>query len=216
MKRIIYKIIDTPISYSEGLALQHEAVERVKSSDLDGILLLLQHKPVFSVGKAGGAENILYSEEYLNSIGIEVHKSDRGGNVTYHGPGQLVGYPILNLKKFNPDVHWYFERLEETLIKVLSDFKVDGGRKPQFPGVWVEDKKIAAIGVHISRWITTHGFALNVAVNKDHFALINPCGIKEFGIISLDDLVESTEMKKVIDSVILNFGDVFEAELIRE
>ena len=209
-----YTIINGLTSYETGIEIQSRAKDLVMSGHADCILILLQHSPVFSVGKAGGAENILMSESFLKEMGIEVHKSDRGGNVTYHGPGQIVGYPIMNLKKFKPDVHWYFDKLEQVLIDTLKDNGLVGERKVKYPGAWVGDKKIAAIGVHISKWITTHGFSINISVNKEHFKYINPCGILEFGITSLDEIC-NIEFDQVELQLKDNFARIFGIELVR-
>lgn len=207
-----YTIIDGLTSYDEGLRLQNKAKELVKAGTVDCVLILLQHSPVFSIGKAGGAENILMPEDFLTEKGIAIHKSDRGGNITYHGPGQLVGYPIMNLKKFKTDVHWYFKQLEQVILDTLKDNDIIGGRKEKYPGAWVGDRKIAAIGVHISRWITTHGFSLNISVNKEHFGYINPCGIVEFGVASLDEF-KQVAYEDIISDVKRNFEKIFEIEL---
>ena len=211
-QKCYYMVVQDQTSYERGLELQQKAKELVKNGIADCILILLQHSPVFSVGKAGGAENILMSEAFLREKGIDVYKSDRGGNVTYHGPGQLVGYPIMNLKKFKMDVHWYFNQLEQVLINTLKDNGVVGSRKEKYPGAWVKDKKIGAIGVHISRWITTHGFSFNICVNKEHFEYINPCGIVEFGITSLDDF-KQVPFESVLKDIKRNFQRVFEIEM---
>ncbi len=207
-----YVVIDGLTGYAEGLELQQKAKELVKGGASDCILILLEHRPVFSIGKAGGGENILMSEPFLKEKGIDIFQSDRGGNVTYHGPGQLVGYPIMNLKKFKTDVHWYFFQLEQVIIDTLRESAVEGGRKEKYPGAWVGDRKIAAVGVHISRWITSHGFSYNVNVNKEHFRYINPCGITEFGIASLDDFVQA-DLRRERTRIKGNFQRVFGVEL---
>lgn len=211
-RKCYYTVIDGLTSYERGLELQEKAKALVKDGVADCILILLQHSPVFSIGKAGGSENILMSEEFLKEKGIDIYRSDRGGNVTYHGPGQLVGYPIMNLKKFKTDVHWYFHQLEQILIDTLEENHIKGDRKEKYPGAWVGDRKIAAIGVHISRWITTHGFSFNIDVNTEHFSYINPCGIVEFGITSINEF-KKVEFETVLEEIKSNFEKIFEIEL---
>lgn len=204
------------ISYKEGLELQKKAFDVVSSGKIDGILLLLQHKPVITIGKGGGKENLLVSKEKLDKLGIEIFETSRGGNITYHGPGQLVAYPILNLNKFNKDAHLYLRELEEVIIRTLKLYDINAGRKVKYTGVWVDDMKIAAIGVALRRWITKHGFSFNISVNKDHFALINPCGITRFGICSLEDFVTNVDYRDVIDNIKIKFQEVFHTELINK
>ncbi|WP_147565897.1 lipoyl(octanoyl) transferase LipB [Clostridium tyrobutyricum] len=201
-------------SYKYGLELQHKAFEFVVQNNIDGILLLLQHKPVITIGKSGGMDNLLVSKETLNRFGIELYKCSRGGNITYHGPGQLVVYPILNLNKFQKDAHWYLRQLETVVMNTVRSYGVKAGIKPKYTGVWVGNQKIAAIGVGIRKWITKHGFALNICVNKDHFKLITPCGISEFGICSLEDFVQNPSYDGIVSNIKRNFKEVFSTELI--
>ena len=198
------------IGYGEGLVLQEKAFDKVVSGKADGILLLLEHKPVFTIGRSGGKENLLVDESYLKTAGIELYETNRGGNITYHGPGQIVAYPIFDLKNWKKDLPWYVTCLEEVIINVLKDYGIKAGRKPKYRGVWVGDKKIAAIGIAVAKWITTHGFAFNVKVNKDHFNLINPCGITEFSVVSLDDFVKDVNFDEVMEKVKDNFSVVFD------
>lgn len=207
---------DDLIPYQNGLIYQTKAKELVSSGKISGVLLLLQHTPVITVGRGGGKDNILVSKEFLDSIGIEVCESDRGGNVTYHGPGQLVGYPVFDLSKFTKDAHWFYSRLEEVIIKTLAEFGIAASRKHEYPGVWVGDKKIAALGIHMIDWITTHGFAFNLCVNKEHFKLINPCGITAYGIASLDDFIGNCDYSFVVTTVKKMFNEIFDIELIDE
>ena len=146
-------------------------------------------------------------------MGIDLHTTNRGGNVTYHGPGQMVVYPVMDLTKFRKDSHWYLMQLEEVVIQTMEKYGVLGGRKPKYTGVWINGKKIAAIGVHLKKWITMHGFAFNLYVDKSHFDLINPCGIREYGITSFDDHIKDIKYTEVIDSVKSSFEEVFEIEL---
>jgi len=216
MKKCYLVEFDRLINYREGLEIQESAFNIVKESEIDGIILLLQHNPVFTIGRDGGENNILISRERINKLGIEIYETNRGGNVTYHGPGQLVAYPILNLKKIKKDVHWYIRQLEEVVIQTLKTYGIIAGRKDKYTGVWVGDTKITAIGVHVKRWITMHGFAFNICVNKDHFRLINPCGITEFGIASLNDFVEGVKYSDILMRIEKKFEEVFDIKLIKD
>ena len=153
------------------------------------LLLLVEHPPTFTIGRGGGAAHLLASPAELAALGARVHEVDRGGDITYHGPGQLVGYPILDLLGRGRDVHRYLRLLEEALIRALADLGVAAGRLPPHTGVWVGDEKVAAIGVKISRGVTLHGFALNVAPDLRHFEAIVPCGIRDKGVTSLERLL---------------------------
>ncbi len=171
--------------YARAWEMQGELARLRKNDDIPDTLILLEHPPVYTVGRAArDAQNLGAGEEYLRSLGAEVFWSDRGGDATFHGPGQLVGYPILRLKKL--DTHGYLRDLEEVLIRVLSDYGLEAGRHRDYTGVWVNGAKIAAIGVKFSSGrITSHGFALNVKTDLSWFDRITPCGIKEFGVTSL-------------------------------
>ena len=198
--------------YVEGWDLQKELVRLRKADEVPDTLVLLEHSPVYTVGRAAkDAGNLGAGEEYLRSLGAEVFWIDRGGDVTFHGPGQLVGYPILRLKKL--DTHKYLRDLEEVIILVLGEYGIEGWRHPEYTGVWVEDRKIAAIGVKFSSGrITSHGFALNVETDLTWFERITPCGIREFGVTSLqrelggDVSVEDAELR-----IVKRFIDVFGA-----
>ena len=200
--------------YLEGLNLQNLALEKVMSGKADCILILLEHEPVLTVGKSGGRENLLVDERELERLGVELRNTGRGGNITYHGPGQVVAYPVLNLGKWKKDLPWYVHSLEEVVIRVLEDYGIEAGRKPEYRGVWVKETKIAAVGIAVKRWFTMHGFALNVRVNKEHFKLINPCGIKDYTIASMDDFVDSVDLHEIIESVEEKFSLVFKSKLI--
>lgn len=173
------------VPYAEGWELQKGMVRERKGDRIPDTLVLLEHPPVYTVGRsARDASNLGVGEEYLRSFGAEVFWIDRGGDVTFHGPGQLVGYPILRLKV--RDTHRYLRELEEVLIRVLEGYGLEGWRHPEYTGVWVGERKIAAIGVKFSSgWITSHGFALNVNTDLAWFDRVTPCGIKEFGVTSL-------------------------------
>jgi lipoate-protein ligase B len=175
-------------AYEPTVRLQQRLAAEVKTAaGEEARLVLVEHDPpVITLGRgAHDAGNVLVSKEFLASQGIEVHESSRGGDVTYHGPGQLVGYPILRLDLHGRDVHRYLRDLEEVLLRLLARFGIQGRRSEGLTGVWVGDEKIAAIGVAVSRWVTYHGFALNVDPNLEHFGLIVPCGIRDKGVTSL-------------------------------
>ena len=177
--------------YGEALALQRALVDQRRAGQVGDLLLLVEHPHVITLGVRGdgGRSHILASEEVLASRGVEVHETGRGGDVTYHGPGQLVGYPIIDLSPDRCDVHRYVRDLEEVLIRTASDFGIQAARIQGLTGVWVGREKLAAIGVRLSRWISSHGFALNVATDLDYFNLIVPCGIADRGVTSLERLL---------------------------
>lgn len=204
------------VDYARGLELQAELVEERRSNRIGDTLLLLEHPPVITLGvkTRQGPKHIIASEEELAREGVTVHETGRGGDVTYHGPGQLVGYPIIDLKPDRCDVHVYVRDLEEVLIRAIAEFGIVGTRVKGLSGVWVgepgREKKIAAIGVRISRWITSHGFALNVATDLRHFRLIVPCGIADRGVTSIEqELGREVSMSAVEDAVTNAFTQVF-------
>lgn len=175
------------VPYAEAWKMQKELVRLRKRDEIRDTLVLLEHHPVFTVGKAASdASNLGAGEDYLRSLGAEVFWSDRGGDATFHGPGQIVGYPILRLKV--RDTHKYLRDLEEVVIRVLGDYGLEGWRHSDYTGVWVGGCKICAIGVKFSSgWVTSHGFALNVGTDLAWFDRITPCGIREFGVTSLEE-----------------------------
>jgi len=197
------------IDYQAGLDLQAALVEDRRAGRIGDTLLLLEHPPVITLGvkTRHGDKHIIASDEELARQGVVVHDTGRGGDVTYHGPGQLVGYPIFDLNPDRRDVHKYVRDLEEALIRALQEFGIAGGRVPGLSGVWVGDagkeRKIAAIGVRISRWITSHGFALNVATDLRHFQLIVPCGIADRGVTSVESELGRTVLMSEIESAVV-------------
>jgi lipoyl(octanoyl) transferase len=198
------------VPYAEAWELQAELVQLRKADSVPDTLLLLEHPPVFTVGRAAkDASNLGAGEGYLRSLGAEVFWSDRGGDATFHGPGQLVGYPILRLR--DRDTHGYLRRLEAVIIRTLADYGLEGWHHPEYTGVWVGEKKIAAIGVKFSSgWITSHGFALNVSTDLTWFDRITPCGIREFGVSSLQrELGHQVEMADVERRVAEHFRETF-------
>jgi len=200
--------------YNRALDLQHRLVAARREGRIEDALVLLEHPPVITLGRRGDERNIVASRELLAQLGIEVHRVERGGDVTYHGPGQLVGYPILDLRGHRQDVGWYMHSLEEVLIRALSDFGVEAGRLEGRIGVWIGDKNIAALGARIEEWITYHGFALNVSPDLSHFDLIIPCGLKEFAVTSMEEVLgEPPDMEAVRRAVTSRFGEVFDVRL---
>lgn len=204
------------MDYVAAHDLQKRLVEERRAGAIGDTLLLVEHPAVITLGARNriAASHIIASDEQLTALGVTVHETGRGGDVTYHGPGQLVGYPILDLRPDRCDVHEYVRDLEQVLIRALAAFGVAGVRVPGLSGVWVggegREEKIAAIGVRISRWITSHGFALNVTTNVDHFRLIVPCGIADRGVTSLERLTgRPVPMADVEDAVIAAMREVF-------
>ncbi len=196
--------------YAEAWEMQKGLVRLRKRDDVPDTLLLLEHPPVYTVGRAAkDAGNLGAGEEYLRSLGAEVFWSDRGGDATFHGPGQLVGYPILRLKKL--DTHGYLRDLEEVLIRVLADYGLEAGRHPDYTGVWTNGAKIAAIGVKFSSGrVTSHGFALNVKTDLSWFDRITPCGIREHGVTSLArELDAEVPLVEVEERVVARFRELF-------
>lgn len=200
------------ISYQSGLDWQRSLLqERVKNPSLDDVLILLEHPPVYTLGQGASLEFIKFD---LDKININVHRVERGGEVTYHCPGQLIGYPILNLQYYFKDLHWYLRQLEEVLIRVLAVYGLKGDRLPGLTGVWLEGRKVAAIGIKVSRWITMHGFALNVCPDLTGFAQIVPCGISDKPVGSLAQWIPGINIDEVRYQVALAFASVFGVDLV--
>ena len=196
------------VAYADALALQRALVEERKTGAIDDQLLLVEHPHVLTLGVRGdgGRSHILASSDLLASRSIEVHEAGRGGDITYHGPGQIVGYPIVDLKPDRQDVHRYVRDIEEVLIRTAADYGIDAGRVEGLTGVWVGREKLAAIGVRIARWVTSHGFALNVTTDLDYFNLIVPCGIADRGVTSLERLLgRPVDRADVEDHIIAHF-----------
>src|SRR5215475_6849787 len=226
--RVINVLYLGRVEYSTALDLQQTVVHLVKQGRIGHTLLLLEHPPVITLGRNAGMANIIASRDFLASQGIELHEADRGGDVTFHGPGQLVGYPIFDLRAFSPRVGAveFVRKLEEALIRACGDLGVVTGRIPGLTGVWTEEDppgKIAAIGVHISRAVTSHGFALNVTTNLDYFKLIVPCGISDKPVASLEQEMARSflsrdrkmpSLEELSQQVARNFSRVFEAQML--
>ena len=202
------------VPYADGLELQRRLVEDRKADRIPDTLLLLQHPHVLTIGvKKDGREHILATPDRLTSLGVDVFETGRGGDVTYHGPGQIVGYPIIDLNPDRRDVHRYVRDLEEVMIRVCADYGLAAGRVKGFSGAWIDDAKIGAIGVRISRWITSHGFAFNVATDIDFFNLIVPCGIADKGVTSLaSQLGHVPDLPEVEDRFVSQFASVFDRQ----
>jgi lipoate-protein ligase B len=222
------------VPYAEALDLQHRIVQARKRSVISDTLILLEHPPVFTLGRNASDSNVLASAEFLKQLGIEIFRVERGGDVTYHGPNQLVGYPILDLRHYKLDVGWYVRSLEELLIAALADFGIHAKLIEKLIGVWVDsptplspipmgngelgigsEAKIAQIGARIENWVTYHGFALNVDPNMRHFDLIVPCGISDKAVTSMARILQKpVEMRAVRERVAAQFARVFNAELV--
>ena len=209
------------VSYAEALAMQRALVEERRADRVPDLLILLQHPPVITLGVKGdgGRSNVVATPDRLAELGIAVEETGRGGDVTYHGPGQIVGYPILDLRPDRQDVHRYVRDLEEVMIRTCAGYGLEAGRIAGLTGAWlgVENgpaEKIGAIGVRISRWVTSHGFAFNVSTRLDHFQLIVPCGIADRGVTSLEKATGRTiPIEEVEDRLIENFAAVFAREV---
>ena len=226
--RIINVLYLGRVEYAIALELQQTLVRLVKEGRISHTLLLLEHPPVITMGRNAGAQNIVVSQEFLASNGVELHETDRGGDVTFHGPGQLVGYPIFDLRAFDPRIGAvdFVRKLEEVLIRTCGDLGVVTERIPGLTGVWTQNDppgKIAAIGVHISRAVTSHGFALNVNTNLDYFKLIVPCGITDKPVTSLEQEMTQSGLSRgrklpaleyIAQQVARNFGRVFESQTL--
>jgi len=205
------------VPYADGLELQRDLVGRRKADQIPDQLLLLEHPPVITLGvkTRNDRSHVVATVETLEEEGVEVFESGRGGDVTYHGPGQLVAYPIIDLRPDRCDVHRYVRDLEEVLIRTSAAFGIVARRSEGLTGAWVGEEKLAAIGVRIARWITSHGFALNVSTNLSHFGLIVPCGISDRGVTSLEKLLaRQLPMASVEDAVVDAFCAVFQRRVL--
>ncbi len=203
------------IGYAEGVDRQKALVQARIAGDIEDTLLFVEHPPVITLGvrTRGATANVRADAGVLAARGVEIHETGRGGDVTFHGPGQLVGYPIIDLKPDRQDVHRYVRDLEEVLIRTAADFGLEAARLKGFSGAWVGEAKLAAIGVRISRWVTSHGFALNVTTDLSGFDLIVPCGIADRGVTSLSTLLgRGVAMADVERSVVTHFAAVFDRE----
>ena len=202
------------ISYAQGLEVQAQLVTDRQAGAIPDTLLLLEHDPVFTLGRNAKEENVLFPAEALRARGFDVFESGRGGDVTYHGPGQLVGYPILDLSPDRRDVHRYVRDLEEVMIRTSADYGLSAGRIPGLTGCWLGEDKIGAIGVRIARWVTSHGFAFNVTTDLTPFRMIVPCGIRNRGVTSLEHkLGRPVALAEVMDRITAHFATVLERQV---
>jgi lipoate-protein ligase B len=200
--------------YRESWDLQREIFKLRQNRGIGDVLLLTEHPHVYTLGMSSDVNHLLADADELRQSGIEVYPIERGGDITYHGPGQLVGYPILDLQNYYTDLHRYLRDLEEVIIRTLEEFGITGHRKQEYTGVWVGDKKIAAIGVKVSRWITMHGFALNVNTDLSYFNRIIPCGIFHKGVTSMEQILGARiTMEEVQHAVTKHFAGVFGVEM---
>ncbi|MGY4688089.1 lipoyl(octanoyl) transferase LipB [Petrotoga sp. DB-2] len=199
------------VKYLKGKEIQQQAMKIVRNGLADGIMILLSHPPVYTIGRGGGYENLKKNVDEIKKI-AEIYEVERGGNITFHGPGQLVIYPILNLRKWPTDIGQLAYNLEEIIIKVLKDYNIIGERIPhsKYRGVWVEDKKICAMGLSIDHFITWHGLAFNVNTDLSYFENIVPCGIREYGVTSLEKLGIKEDIEEVKTKVIQKTEEIFD------
>jgi len=204
------------IDYDKALELQERLLKSRKSGAISDVLLLLQHPSVFTVGRSGTVNDIIADEEVLDKESIQVFRTSRGGEVTYHGPGQLVGYPILHLRENKLTVHQYVWNLEEMVIRTLADFGIDGQRVPGRRGVWVGAEKICSLGLRISSEVSMHGFSLNISTDLKYFTYIVPCGITDATITSLSKLLgREVKIEEVEEKLLQRFSQVFDLKLER-
>jgi lipoate-protein ligase B len=201
--------------FDETLALQRELVRRRQAHEIPDALVFVEHPPTYTIGRAGNRANLLIDESDLERMGAEFLETDRGGDITFHGPGQVVGYPIFDLSAWRRDVHAYLRSLEQVLLDALLAFGVDAHRRAFFTGVWHPRGKLAAIGVRVSRWVASHGFALNVSTDLRYFNHIVPCGIVGARVSSMEDVLQQSVAASPVKSVITDaFASVFDREML--
>ena len=200
------------VDYADAHRVQQELQAKRIAGDIDDTVLLLEHHPVFTLGRSAKRQHVLASVEWLEARGFTVHDVGRGGDVTYHGPGQLVAYPIIDLKPNRKDVRKYVWSLEEAMIRTCADLDVPAARVAGLNGAWVEDRKVGAVGVRISRWVTMHGLALNVSTNLSHFELIVPCGIPDKTVTSLSaELQRAVALEEAVEPLAFHLAGLFDA-----
>ena len=203
------------IGYEEAWDLQHELLQLRKDKSINDVFLLLEHPHTYTLGKTADKNNLTGSKEYLEENKISVFEIDRGGDITYHGPGQIVGYPIISLNDWQNDTHKYLRALEEVIILTCREYGLETGRNPKYTGVWIDNRKIAAIGIKISNWISMHGFAFNVNTDLQLFNGIIPCGITDKEVTSLaEELGNEVSIEEVKEKLLNNFIKVFQYETI--
>ncbi|MEW6005636.1 MAG: lipoyl(octanoyl) transferase LipB [Stygiobacter sp.] len=215
-KKLIYSNLGF-IDYKDAWDLQKAIFENRMNNNIDDVFLLLEHPHTYTLGKVADKKNLLFNEEQLSKNKISVYEIDRGGDITYHGPGQIVGYPIIDLKNWKQDTHEYLRSLEQVIINVCSEYGIQTERKANYTGVWIDERKIAAIGIKISRWVTMHGFAFNINTNLDYFNGIIPCGIKDKEVTSLEiELGETISIDEVKQKLLNQFKEIFNYKEIEE
>jgi lipoate-protein ligase B len=199
------------MEYGEAWRLQRKLLRQRIEGKISDVLLLLEHPPTITIGRSGTLDNVLVSKERLAEEGISLFFIDRGGDVTFHGPGQLVGYTILDLRERGKDLHRYVHNLEEVILRTLKDFSIRANRDDLHPGVWVNEEEIAAIGLSVIKWVSMHGFALNINNDLKHFSFINPCGFSNRRATSMSKILDSdVPRERVINRLISNFSNVFD------
>lgn len=198
------------LPYQEAWQFQQELAANRRSGTVQDNLLFVEHLPVYTIGRGGSRNNIKVPDEVLRERGLEVIEVDRGGDITYHGPGQLVGYPILDLRGYRQDLHYYSTQLEEVIIRTLAKYRINGFREPGLTGVWTDRGKIAAIGIGARSWVTMHGFSLNVNPDMSYFGMINPCGITNRPVVSMRELGIEVSLAEVGMTLLNQFADIFE------
>jgi len=196
------------IGYAEALTIQKDLADQRKRGEIPDQLLMVEHPHVITLGRNGHMDNLLAGNDVLERSGISFHHTDRGGDITYHGPGQIVGYPIFDLREWKRDVVAYVRAMEQVLIDTLNDFGIEGGREQGCTGVWVDARKIAAIGVHISRWVTSHGFALNHSTDLSYFQYIVPCGLTK-PVTSMGESGSNASREEVTRAIACHFAETF-------
>lgn len=197
------------LPYQEVWQLQQDICAKRRSHTGQDTLVLVEHLPVYTMGRSGSRDNIKVSNESLLEQGLEVIEVDRGGDVTYHGPGQLVGYPILDLRGYRQDMHYYSEQLEKVIIRTLARYQIKSYREPGLTGVWTDHGKIAAIGIGVRSWVTMHGFSLNINPDMSYFRMINPCGITDRPVVSMCELGVRVSFDEVCVTLLKQFADIF-------
>jgi len=203
------------INYEKAYNFQLKLLEKRYQNKINDTLLLVEHPPVLTIGTSGTRDNVIVNNNFLKEKGIEVFETRRGGDITYHGPGQIVGYPILNLKEHKKDLHWLLRSYEEVFIRLLKEYNIQADRIKGLTGVWVGNKKITAIGVGVRHWITYHGFAFNIDPKLEHFSYIIPCGIKDKEVTSLKkELGSEIKKEEVIEKIIKYFAQVFKMDVV--
>ena len=212
MHRCIWRDLGR-MEYAAAFELQRSFVDQRKHGEIPDQFLLVEHPHTITLGRNGHMENLLAREEILERAGVAFHPTDRGGDITYHGPGQIVGYPIVDLREWKRDVVAYVRAIEQVIIDALADLGIEAGRLAGMTGVWADGGKIAAVGVHISRWVTSHGFALNVATDLSYFQYIVPCGLVK-PVTSMSALGVPARRENVMERLVFHFGRVFDRQMV--